>query len=293
MPGSQDAHATEDKTYPCMKTYLLLLLVTIGPATHHAFGQAAAKRPATSNGKSATASVTAKSETLTNKNVLELHRAGLEREVILAKIDHSVCKFDVSTAALVELKKAGLDADIIKAMIDRGNENTGSAPKRAVGKSDPSAPDIGLVNHPYHYNGAKNSVNPLEKGIASTKTKSKVLGYGGTSFVYEVAGEKSETRIPGTDSIAFLINTGGDAPPELVLYKLKRGSKARTAVSAQFKVMGGMKSGDNVISYTITRAGEGLYKITPAQALAAGEYFFAGKPVASATTVDVYAFGVD
>ncbi|RYY15916.1 MAG: hypothetical protein EOO04_27825 [Chitinophagaceae bacterium] len=54
-----------------------------------------------------------KPEVLTNKGVIELSKAGFGKDMILAKIESSNCKFDVSTAALIDLKKQGVPDDVV------------------------------------------------------------------------------------------------------------------------------------------------------------------------------------
>ncbi len=54
---------------------------------------------------------------LDNKDVLEMLKAGLAQEIVIAKIKTSVCKFDSSPAALQELKTAGVPDAVILAMV--------------------------------------------------------------------------------------------------------------------------------------------------------------------------------
>ena len=53
---------------------------------------------------------------LTNKDVLDLHRAGLPEQVLVAKIKSSQTNFDTSPSQLKELKAAGLANNVILAM---------------------------------------------------------------------------------------------------------------------------------------------------------------------------------
>jgi hypothetical protein len=72
---------------------------------------------------------------LTNKDVLDLHKAGLPEQVLVAKIKSSQINFDTSPSQLKELKAAGLPDAVILAMVE--------AP---VGQPKPSgvadAPDV-------------------------------------------------------------------------------------------------------------------------------------------------------
>jgi hypothetical protein len=71
---------------------------------------------------------------LTNKDVLEMAKAGLSAEIILAKIQTSACNFDTSPSALIDLKSAGIPEAVILAMV--------KSPKQARLKEEraPSTP---------------------------------------------------------------------------------------------------------------------------------------------------------
>lgn len=55
---------------------------------------------------------------LTNKDILELHKAGLTEQVLVAKIKSSQCNFDTSPSQLSQLKSAGLPDAVILAMVE-------------------------------------------------------------------------------------------------------------------------------------------------------------------------------
>jgi hypothetical protein len=55
---------------------------------------------------------------LTNKQVVEMIRAGLSSEVIVAKIKSSRCNFDTDPSILAELRQKGVPNEILKAMIE-------------------------------------------------------------------------------------------------------------------------------------------------------------------------------
>jgi hypothetical protein len=61
----------------------------------------------------------AQNETINNKTVIDMSRAGLSSEIILKKIGQSRAVFDVSAPRLIELKSAGVDDSVIAAMMDR------------------------------------------------------------------------------------------------------------------------------------------------------------------------------
>jgi hypothetical protein len=61
----------------------------------------------------------AQSETIGNKAVVEMTKAGLSPEIILKKIAASAIEFDVSASGLIQLKAAGVDDNVITAMMER------------------------------------------------------------------------------------------------------------------------------------------------------------------------------
>jgi len=60
----------------------------------------------------------ARAETLTNEDVIELVKSKLGAKLIIKKIKLSTCRFDVSARKLVELKNADVPESIIELMVD-------------------------------------------------------------------------------------------------------------------------------------------------------------------------------
>jgi hypothetical protein len=57
---------------------------------------------------------------LKNEDIIKLAKAGLDDELIIAKINGSKCQFDTSTDALIQLKKSGVSATVLKAIVGTG-----------------------------------------------------------------------------------------------------------------------------------------------------------------------------
>ncbi|HZN07449.1 MAG TPA: hypothetical protein VFB65_11725 [Pyrinomonadaceae bacterium] len=68
---------------------------------------------------------------LTNKDVVEMLKAGLTPEVVVAKIKSSETNFDTSPAALAELKATNVPDDVILAMV-KGPANTAAPNPEAL-----------------------------------------------------------------------------------------------------------------------------------------------------------------
>lgn len=69
-------------------------------------------------------SIGAQTEILTNATIIEMSKVGLEKEIILKKINDSPNNFDVSANALIELKKANVAAEVIALMMDKSEPKT-------------------------------------------------------------------------------------------------------------------------------------------------------------------------
>jgi hypothetical protein len=98
----------------------------------------------------------AQSETIDNKAVVEMTKAGLSPEIILKKMAASAIEFDVSASGLIQLKAAGVDDNVITAMMER-NELSPTYPAAGV-----PAPTNRLT---------EDSINYSESGPPPTATK--------------------------------------------------------------------------------------------------------------------------
>jgi hypothetical protein len=110
-----------------------------------------------------------KARTLSNNDVLNMHKAGLPAEVLAAKIKSSFCDFDTSPAALGELKSAGIADSIILSMVEAPVPHSSAT---AV----PATPDAPATVSPY---SATNSTpeNRIQKiGTGSTCVILKRMG---------------------------------------------------------------------------------------------------------------------
>ncbi|MBK9152793.1 MAG: hypothetical protein IPM25_00920 [Chloracidobacterium sp.] len=72
-------------------------------------------------------------ETLTNKDIIDLTKAGMSESLILAKMKSSKTSFDTSPAALIELKMAGVSDTVMLEMV--GPKNVASSAPTVSGKS--------------------------------------------------------------------------------------------------------------------------------------------------------------
>ena len=66
--------------------------------------------------------VFAQTETIDNRAVIEMSKAGLSQEIILKKISSSNSAFDISAPGLIALKNAGVDEAVIAALMERSEQ---------------------------------------------------------------------------------------------------------------------------------------------------------------------------
>jgi len=64
-------------------------------------------------------SIDAQTETLTNTTIIEMSKIGLDKEIILRKINDAKDNFDVSANALIDLKKANVADEVIALMLEK------------------------------------------------------------------------------------------------------------------------------------------------------------------------------
>ena len=95
------------------------------------------------------AAANAQATALTNKDVLEMLKAGLTAEVVVAKIKSSPTSFDTSPTALAELKAANVPDSVLLAMVGPTSSVAGSeAPTESpVNVPDGTEIEIQLTNN--------------------------------------------------------------------------------------------------------------------------------------------------
>lgn len=108
--------------------------------------------PAAANQSSASASA------LTNKDVLDMLKAGLSPEIITAKIKISDTRFDTSVAALQELKAAGAAESVMLAVVESASPRAAAAPAKADADGPAAPPANATPSGPAPADGAKATV---------------------------------------------------------------------------------------------------------------------------------------
>lgn len=74
--------------------------------------------PPVASGTPAMTQSSASASTITNARIVDMTKLGLDDDVIIARIKHAVCDFQLSDSDLLELKKAGVSSKVVAAMLE-------------------------------------------------------------------------------------------------------------------------------------------------------------------------------
>lgn len=74
--------------------------------------------PPVASGTPAMTQAAAPSPKITNARVVEMAKMGLDDDVIIARIKHSACDFQLSDSDLMELKKSGVSSKVVAVMLE-------------------------------------------------------------------------------------------------------------------------------------------------------------------------------
>jgi hypothetical protein len=240
------------------------------------------------------ATVALAEETLTNNSILDLHKLGLGEAVIVEKIKLTTCDFDTSTAALKGLKEAGVPDGVLAAMLRASAPKAAGtmAPVTGGDPNDPASPHESGIYYFSEQNGAK-KMSSIDASVFS-QTKSGIA-------VFAAYGQQSKTRglLQGAHARIQLSErrpvfyfyfdrttaslSGGStektSPEEFTLAAMEVNEKKaeRSVIVGNWGLYAGARSGvDKKVSRPILseKVGLGVFKVTPDNGLADGEYCF-------------------
>ncbi|MES2326744.1 MAG: hypothetical protein V4499_05360, partial [Pseudomonadota bacterium] len=270
--------------------------------------------------QTAPAAPAAAAETLTNATVIQLVRAGIGDDAVIAKIKATAGKYDVSTNDLIALKTAGVPGDVIAAMIAGPSKAEGAAPVLSLTDINPMTP------HPsglYLIDAAANRLDRIDPTVSSQAKTGGIWGYaltgGIASMSVKVAINGEAARVvapsdipsfyfffdasnPTTANISSSWAAGSaqtvSSPSEFTLIRLMEKKGRREARVGSLNI-GGAKTGvmdHDRIAFDYEMVREGVYKVTPKQPLEAGQYGFiyalAGGGTSGAATARIFDFSV-
>ncbi|MCX6272202.1 MAG: hypothetical protein NTU44_13480 [Bacteroidetes bacterium] len=235
-----------------------------------------------------------KIDTLTNADIIQLTKVGLQPSVIVTKIQSSVTKFDISTNALINLSKDNVSSDVINEMMKSTNQKQTSQSIQ-VDVNDPN-----IMHSPgifyFDQNDQNKSLKKLYATVVSSSQSNGVAMYGigsGSARSY-LSGEKSRTQInqnspvfyfyiqhstnPGAENWWF---ASAETPNEFVLVELYETGESRFFKTGSSSTIGGISSGQSSgipekdkVAFEMTEISDGIFKVYFNEPLDGGEYCF-------------------
>ncbi|MBP6234171.1 MAG: hypothetical protein KA428_13005, partial [Chitinophagaceae bacterium] len=239
-------------------------------------------------------------DTVTNQTIIQLHKAGLGKDVLKSKIQSSTCNFDLSTEGLIALKKAGIPDEVINTMLNKSNATSTniSTQNNTVASTDTAknvSPGIYYCKgkpcdlmelEASVYSQAKMGsglLTSLTYGIAKTKMKATLSGDEANLQVKETSPtfyfyfDKSSSNSFGNNGAQSFWFASATSPNEFLLVKFTATKKSREVVTGSWNSYAGMSSGiddDNKISFKYEKLSQGVYRVYTEQPLKKGEYCF-------------------
>jgi len=228
---------------------------------------------------------------LVNTSIIDLQKLGFTEETILRKIRTSKCNFDTSIDALKQLKAANVPEHVIQAMMSAEPANSvgepGSAAPAAPGDSnDPNTPrEPGVWLAQTQAGHLKlTQLQPISSAQASTG--GGPFGgamrdyYEGIHAATQLDGRKPEFYFYfGAQGSTPLL--GANSPSELVLVKFAikqtKTHSQRVLVVGSIAPFAGVSQGVSpkaLVGFEVAKIAAGIYKVTPKEDLADGEYGF-------------------
>ncbi|MFN8250246.1 MAG: hypothetical protein U0V75_00085 [Ferruginibacter sp.] len=248
-------------------------------------------------------------EVVTNQTIIQLHKAGLGKDLITAKITASACTFDVSADALVALKQSGVPDEVITAMITK-QQGVPAAP--VIPSQYPAESGIYYQDSATHtYSAFEPSIltNQKSGGLDETLLRS-VSGLFASKQRASLSGKQAAQAITTPSPVfLFVFDTTAkgfsnsstylgnvQSPNEFFLVKFTVTKKSREIVvgkSNNIKSDVGIDD-DMKIPFTAKKLKRGVYEVTPTAALKQGEYcfMFAASSLYAGQTHKVYDFSI-
>jgi hypothetical protein len=248
----------------------------------------------------------ASNQPLVNDSIVEMVRAGLSEDIIIAKIQNAAANYDVSTSGLVSLGKEKVSDNIIKTMMEaqRNEDLRRAMPVAApvVDSLDPNSPDAPHDPGIYLYTKAS-SGQRLILLEPTVYTQGKVGGVFTSAITYGIVkvkyravirGANAQLRIDPSPVFYFYFeetNAGlshstfaNSSPNEFTLQRFDRKENSRETVVMSANAYGATSGADEKksVPFNFVKLRPGVYKVTPKVPLTPGEYGFiaAGHPMA-------------
>jgi hypothetical protein len=248
-------------------------------------------------------------ELLTNETIVSMTKAGFSPTLIVSKIKSSKTTFNVSTPEMLRLKHEGVAEVVIEVMVLASQLAVTTNGQPVSAKTDPHNPlsphEAGI--YLMKENDGRHEMLQLEPSIYS---QAKSGGFFKSAMTYGIAKVKSKAVLAGEHAklqvnearpvfyFYFELKNAGlsgsgnqwlssaTSPNEFVLIRMESKKNSREVTVGQFNVFGAQ--GGALDKYTTQfdyeKLASGVYKVTPKENLANGEYcFFYGGAAPQAT----------
>jgi hypothetical protein len=233
-------------------------------------------------------------EVLNNEGIVQLKQLGLGESVLIEKIRSSKCNFDCSISGLTQLKGANIPDAVITAMMSAksGASVTISPGSNSEDPNDPKTPhDSGIWL--FEEFGGKAKMIQLEPTVYS-QTKGGVAFFAqfGQSVKNEAKIRSAHAEIATTNrrpvfyfyfdktqgGLSASVPTATSANEyTLAALEVSEADNNRKVVIGEFNAYSGSQVGTSdksVRSFSNQKVSPGVYRVTPKEDLADGEYCF-------------------
>ncbi|HXQ16934.1 MAG TPA: hypothetical protein VN814_20165 [Caulobacteraceae bacterium] len=242
-------------------------------------------------------------ETLTDDTVVQLSRAGLSSQTIVAKIEATPSQFDISTDALLWLKRQDVPDEVIAAMVTAASGGALGAASVQSDSADPLAPHAAGL-YLLETTGARPAMQRLDPTVADDIKASGALGWILTyglaplKVTAVMAGPtarlKTDTRRPEfffyfnqpgsgfyQHGLGWLRMPGPAPTPDLfalVRFQTVGGSRQLLTQRIHGALSGPGEVNDTHVAFRYAAVSPGVFKVTPQDVLDPGEYAFVYTP---------------
>ena len=259
-------------------------------------------------------------ETLNNASVIELVKAGIGNDAVIAKIKSTDGKYDLNTDDLIALKNVGVPGDVIAAMIAGPGKPESVAQAMSLTDINPMTPHPSGV---YLIDQSANRLVRIDPTVSNQAKTGGIFGYALTmgiasmSVKVSITGQTARVVAPAqVPTFYFFFDASNPAtanitsswaagsaqtvssPSEFTLIKLMEKQGRREARVGSLNI-GGAKTGvmdHDRIPFDYEMVREGVFKVTPKQSLGAGQYGFiyalTGGGTGGAMTARIFDFSV-
>lgn len=256
-------------------------------------------------------------EVLTNDNVITMVKAGLPPSIIVNKIRTSKTNFNTTTNELIQLQQTRVPAEIINAMVAAATATSTATSQTGAGDVSRTDPNDPLSAHEagiylYEEIDGKKKMTQLEPSVTKqTKTGgifASAMTYGimKTKVKAALAGKNAPLQLSTPKPVFYFYfeakNSGlshntyyATSPSEFVLVQFNAKSNTREITILQANAFGAQSGtmDKSARGFKVEKLGPGVYKVTPQQDLADGEYgFYNGGGVGPSGGAKIFDFGI-